>query len=119
MTDTINILGRSSGSICLLEAMVATLAEGDDDVVAKFGIDPQGDLNKVEVVVTVNGIEVPFMSAVEEALKRLTDSYAEHVKAKALELISGTGLGDLRMAIDNAEWEIQRALDKIILEANT
>ena len=119
MTDTVHILRETPGSVLLIEAMVDMLTEQDNhDLIKRYNLQAEGDGSTAQVTVLVNGIEVSFLNVIEPALKRMTDRYAADVKEAAMKLLKGSPLFDLYNRIENAEWEITRALDKVIMETN-
>ena len=81
MSETVKILTPSDVVGTLWNAMFEST--NDFDMLTKFGITPDGDNTEVEVKVTVNGVEVPFM----ETMSSVFAEFDDHVHARAKELV--------------------------------
>lgn len=113
MSEKVDPTESNAASILLINAM-ALLAP--DDFQELF--DPQyvGGTCSVDVELKVNGVVVPFAESVTNAWNILESSIDKHVKEKALELVSRAKLDKLLYALDNAEWQIENALEKALEE---
>lgn len=108
MTEKIDPLANNAASVMLINAM-AMLAPNDFQEL----FNPQYVDGKctVDVQLTVNGVVVPFKESVEEGWKQLEASLSDEILKRAKELVSMARLDDVRMALDNAEWRIEAALE--------
>lgn len=112
------ILARTAFGVSLFEAMVATAKK--EDLLEKFSIDSNGDDTEVDfsVVVTVNGVSVPFEEHFEKLAERAFSEREEKFEAevleKAKELVSRSRLEKLEQLISEAEWKIEQELEELM-----
>lgn len=109
--EKLDPLDRSDAGVVLMNAMVAScsdtqFSERFIDPCLKDGIAPV----KVDVVLTVNGFQVPFMETVNAVWKDLDDKFDEMVRQEAWELIGTARLEKLASTMDRFEWELKEAL---------
>lgn len=115
-----NILARTAFGVSLFEAMVDVTTK--EDLLKKFSIDPDGDNTEVDfsVIVTVNGVAVPFEEHFEKLVERTFSEREEKFEAevleKAKELISRSRLEKLEQLISEAEWKIEQELEELMRE---
>ena len=113
MPEVKNVLNRDAAGIILMNAV--SIPEG---LVNKIASSPGGP--NVEVKLTVNGVEVPFEQAVNEAFERWERNFNDYVEKKAKELIMKAHLEhieesmyNLRNEFENAEWKISAMLREV------
>lgn len=104
----IDLVRGNVEDVILLEALVAHF--GDD----KFFEEVKPDVSTVDVVLTVNGKEVPFNLIVKEMAARHATIYDDQVIKKALKLLNLAGLDDLKETIRNAREKVEMSLEDII-----
>ena len=107
----IKLLERTPAQIILWNAICET--EPKDFLLEKFKLSPDGDNTEADVKVFVNGVEVDFTLAFATSVQLFFDRYEKHIKEKAVELITASSVSDLYNSIQNAEWSIKTALDKL------
>jgi sulfur carrier protein ThiS len=116
------ILARTAFGVSLFEAMVDVAKK--EDLLKKFGIDSDGNNTDVDfsVVVTVNGIAVPFEEhfekLVDRAFNKREEAFEEEVFEKAKELVSRSRLEKLEQLISEAEWKIEQELEELMKDNN-
>ena len=110
----INVIGKETSEILIFRAMCRKAKElgFEGDLRKTFGIPERS--TTADVILTVNGVEIDIVSA----LASVMDTYDEHVKTAAKELLAGSKLDNLRAAIETAEYKIQEELDKILADSN-
>lgn len=69
--------------------------------------------NPMSVMLTINGVEVPFSATVQDIWDRCSARLDEEAKEKAIEMIAQSGLDDLREAVHEAERKVKAALDRL------
>ena len=74
----------------------------------------QGELFDIEF--KINGVEVPFSITLNDVWKRANAELTERARKMAKEMITEAGLDDIRNVLQNAEWELKAAIDKVILK---
>jgi ribosome-associated translation inhibitor RaiA len=112
MSERVNPLDGSAAGILLMNAMSAGAKDTEFD---RLFVEPsraKGEPIKVDVVLLVNGHEVPFMKCVNDAWKSIDERVDEMVREKAMELVSKSRLDGLMRALDDAEWRIEEELRK-------
>lgn len=108
----IDIIAHTTPSILLMNAVCAKIGRDDLTEALRFTKKEGGGYSSlVDVKLTVNGVEIPFESTVENMWNQLSNSVDARALAKAKDIISGAGLADLFDTIRHAEWEIGRALE--------
>ena len=112
MTETVRILDRDDANVIIFTAMVDAFPDGD--LLEVFGIKAGGDHTVAEVKMTVNGIEVPVVATLAYFWKKYDDHLNKAAQEKAKEMILGAGLQDTLNALQNAEWQIDTALDAFL-----
>lgn len=103
MTDKVEITSKCVASKLLWDAMLQT---GGDDLWETFGIELGFKELVVDVKVTVNDVEVPFLCTVGEFLSR----YHAHVKGEAKRVV---GMGMLDTHLDAVEEALLTLTEKI------
>lgn len=92
------------------------------DILEKFKLVPDGAATTVEVVVTVNGVEVDFMGHVGEAFECLSGRIDEYIKEEAAKLFTDKAdqfrdaARDLEAIADQIEvlnWKARKILNKV------
>lgn len=112
--ERVNPVGHSAAEILLMNAM--TDAAPGAKFEAAFVTPDQAAANAekrsilVDVVVTVNGVQVPFMKIVNEAWKQIEASIEAEVLVKAKELVGRSRLDKLADKLERVEWELEEAL---------
>jgi hypothetical protein len=102
----INIIADTTPSIALLNAIAEHFPK--DDFASKLGmIPPNAD---VDVVLTVNGVEIPFAPMVQSFWDQCVRDRDARATEIAMEAIKGAGFDNLFQVIRNAEWEIEQAI---------
>lgn len=107
MSDRVELLDRTNGAVLLVNAMAEAGA------LERFGI--LGDPATADVQVFVNGVEVPFAACLASAVDAIYANLDAEIAEKAKVLLSGTALGQLQTAIEQAQWAIEDSL-KVIQE---
>lgn len=105
--EYVNPTLHTAPSVMLINAMATVAPESFQELFNPEYVDGKCF---VKVELKVNGVQVPFMEEVERGWKILEASLDKEVEKRALELINGSGLIDLKNAIDNAQWQIEDAL---------
>jgi hypothetical protein len=114
--ETIDPLDPSAAGVLLMNAMGAA-AQGTnfgDLFIAPYRSNPDnaGKPVRVQVVLTVNGVQVPYMETVNESWKALDAKLATMIEERAYELCTAAGLDELMNSIQRAEWDIKDALQR-------
>jgi hypothetical protein len=109
MAEQVKVLDRKGANIVLFNAM-AEIA--DSTILEVFKVKAEGDDTEVSVQVLVNGVEVPFAECLVKAVNKMCADNDELVKEKAIDLITRSGLRETLDTLENADWQIQEALDK-------
>ena len=112
MIEKVDPVSGTSSSILLLNAM-AKMAPSSVEIAEIFGLE-RGDARAVSVELIVNGVSVPFAATVEDAWHAMAQRIDTMVTEKALELVSKARLDKLMCALDDAEWQIEKALEEAI-----
>lgn len=120
MKDIINVLSNEPGAIILLNAMSELASKPNDDFLGMFNLKPE-DPSTCVVEVRVNGVLVPFMDSVNEALKQLVSDLDRAIEDRAVELISKKNgkLTRLLTALEDADYEIRDALKGVGITVET
>jgi hypothetical protein len=74
--------------------------------------------SEVDVKLTVNGVEIPFESTINDLWKQCQDDVNGRALEMAQKIISGAGLDDLFKTIREAEWQVGAALEKAMEKLN-
>ena len=112
MDNKVKITARCGAANLLWDAMLQT---GGEDLWETFGVELGFKELAVDVKVTVNGVEVPFLDTVREFLSR----YHAHVKSEAKHMVRkgvlDTHLDAVEEALSSLAEKIRDA-DKDIIE---
>lgn len=112
--EKVSPVAYNPACVMLLNAMAA-LAGDKGDIAEIFALEfKKGEQCLVDVQLIVNGVSVPFTAAVTFAWESLNKKINKKVEERALELLNGSGLIDLKNAIDDAQWKIEDALRKAL-----
>jgi hypothetical protein len=95
---------------CIL--LMNAMAKFPRDSMFKKFINPEVPRGKVDVVLLVNGVRVPFLQAVGDQWKALEDSHDKLVLSKAKDLVSAAGLQRIENLLTNLEFEIGNTLEE-------
>jgi len=118
ITEAIDPTAYNAPSVMLINAMAA-LAGDAGDIAEIFKLEyVKGEKPTVDVQLFVNGVSVPFAAAVTFAWESLNAKINKKVEERALELVSRARLDKLLNALENAEWQIEDALEKALKEKN-
>jgi hypothetical protein len=118
ITEKVDPTAYNAPSVMLINAMAA-LAGDKGDIAEIFKLEyTKGEKPMVDVQLFVNGVSVPFAAAVTFAWESLNAKINKKVEERALALVNGSGLIDLKNALDNAEWQIEEALKKALKDNN-
>jgi hypothetical protein len=113
--ESIDPLNRSAAGVMLMNA-IAAAAEGtrfEEVFIDQWQREHPNEPVMVDVVLTVNGVQVPFLESVNDGWKTLEQQLDKMILEKAYELCTGAGLDSLMNEIQNAEWKIRDALSKV------
>jgi hypothetical protein len=113
MIEKVDPVERTISSVMLLNAMAA-LAGDEGDLAEIFKLNFGKLPVLVEVELKVNGVIVPFAEEMKSAWNQLEQSFDKEVQKRALELVSKARLDKLMCALDDAEWQIEKALEEAI-----
>ena len=103
MDNKVKITARCGAANLLWDAMLQT---GGEDLWETFGVELGFKELVVDVKVTVNGVEVPFLDTVREFLSR----YHAHVKSEAKHMVRK---GVLDIHLDAVEEALSSLAEKI------
>ena len=110
MSEKIKIPGGSDASLIVFEAMVKSAGPA---FMERFAIVlPASGLPTVDVVMTVNGVDVPVVETLQEAWDRAAAEIDHLVEDRAVELVQGSGLADLLNTLRDSEWRIRDAISR-------
>ena len=116
MTDRIvsevSIIEHSDAGIFIVNAM--SDASTDDTFLSHFKMNDDCKHPIVKVEMTVNGVPVDFRKTLEDIFDIFESKYDETVKKAALDLVSGSRLQKLSQALENAEWQIEDEINRIL-----
>lgn len=114
MPTAINILTRTPLSISLMNAMAAKIKE-DECILEHFKLQTSDYGIKAEVKILVNDVEVDLVSELVSFIAHVDKQMEDAILKKAKELIMKDNvLQDLASAIENAEYEIEQRLAKVM-----
>lgn len=109
----VNVLKSAAFEVLLLNAMSEVKGLSPNDFLEHYGITTPNPSPMVEVEVRVNGVVVPFVEVAEVGLDLMVKRYEADVKRAALDLLKGSRLYDLQMALEQAEWRIEDEISKL------
>lgn len=104
----IDLVKGNIEDVALVNALVGYF--GDD----KFFDEVEPDVSVVDVLLTVNGKQVPFDLVVRDVASQLRDIQDDQVIKRALQLLSLAGLDDLKDTIRLAREKVEMSLEEII-----
>lgn len=113
--EKISLIDRNTVSILLMNAVCAVVLKntGNVDTIKEvFGLAPK--VSDVDVVMTVNGVEVPFSLMVENMVEQCSGRFNRHVEEKAKALVSTAGLDDVMQALERAKYDIEQKIDQAL-----
>lgn len=108
MPETIDITKENPTAILLMNAF-ALLPQMEQDEVLLMDNETR---HMVEVRVTLNGVEVPFVKALDEAFELVFANEDKRIEEKALDLLKARGLDNLVYALQQAEYQIEQAFEQ-------
>lgn len=94
--------------VILMETLVTHF--GDE----KFFEEVKPDVSTVDVVLTVNGKEIPFDKIIQQMAKMHSVIYDDAVVARALKLLNLAGLDDLKDSLQKARENVEMNLEKLL-----
>lgn len=103
--ELIDVTKRDIPGVFLINALAK--AEGVSEVIAT------GPTPVCEVELTINGVSVPVAATLEDMWNRAIADLNERAKKMAYEMVSEAALDPLREALQEADWRIKEALDKL------
>ena len=116
MPTTIKLLDHTPLNISLMNAMVAKIKE-DECILEHFKLQAFGYDSTAEVKILVNDIEVDLVSELVSFIACVDKQMEDAILKKAKELImKDNALQDLASAIENAGYEIEQRLTKVMKE---
>ena len=83
-----------------------------------FGKLKVGDGSDTEVILTVNGFEVPFDSIVQNIFDQCEQVHDDEVVNRAIRLVNFSGLEDLKEAMRSARETIKNAMEDAVRKLN-
>lgn len=114
MSEKIDLVSHATASIMLMNAVAKHFPRSD--LRAALSMERGG--STVEVKLTVNGVEIPFKSTIEDMWKQMVDSRDERALELAKDIITGAGLQNIFEAVRDAEWHISNALNEALEKMN-
>jgi hypothetical protein len=115
ITEAVDPTSYHTSSIMLINAMAALAGDkGNIAEIFKLEYPPDAERPTVDVQLFVNGVSVPFKESIEDAWQQLEASIDREVHKRAMELLSRSRFDKLISALDNAEWQIEDALNKAL-----
>lgn len=102
---------HKTAAIVLFSAICMKFSHSD--IVEELNLAPD---NVADVVLTVNGVEIPFEPTVEEMWRQVNEDVDRRALKLAEEIISGAKLQGVFDAVRRAEWEISTALENALKE---
>lgn len=101
MSEKVKVLTQRDVEVLLWNAMCESTK--GSEILTKFGIVPNGLDTEVDVKVTVNGVEVPFI----EEVGRFLSQYRDHVKNEAKRMVR-------KCVVDTHLDTVEEALSELI-----
>lgn len=108
MSETVKILERSGPAIAIWNAICAVKTK---DFIERLKIEPNGNDTVAEVSMFVNGKEVPVIASLAEFIGMYTEHVRQEASRQALKMVTGAGLQDLVSALNQAQYDIEAALE--------
>lgn len=117
MAEKIDWTKQEALSVILANAMSEASEKSGCGLFETFKLDLRPDnvteCTNPDVVMLVNGVEVPFVQELKRMLQHLEASFDEQVHKAAVNLLSGSRLRDLAHKLDMVEWEIEQAVSSL------
>ena len=112
MSNKLNLLGNTGLAVIIMNAM--SMNAEAKDFFETYHMLRDGTGSVVDIEIRVNGVVVPFMKAMEEAIAHMTKNLDEEIKKEAIKMIVNRPvLQNLINDLENAEWTISKALEKL------
>lgn len=117
MAERISWTNRDSLGVMLSNAMAEVAVGQDFFETFKLDVKDPDNAGAVNVVVTANGVEIPFKDEMRRTLDCLEEKFNEAVLECAKRLLGGSRLRDLADKLDRIEWGIEREIEREIERA--
>lgn len=112
MAERISWTQRDSLGVVLCNAMSAVAVGKDFFDAFRLDIRDHDNASVVDVVVTANGVEIPFKDEMKRTMERLEEQFNDAVQECAKHLLAGSRLSDLANKLERVEWEIAREIER-------
>lgn len=109
MSTQMNVCDNEMPARIVLRAMALQLNKGFEQKFAGAG----ADKGLCEVVLTVNGHEVDVIKALAQLWEQIDGDVERRALERAKEMITAAGLDKIQAALQDAEWRITEALERV------
>lgn len=106
--NQVRLLSREPANVLLFNAICAVCPS--KELLETFNIEAKGEDTEATVEVRVNGVLVPFVGALDQAVKTILAKHKDLVREAAVRLLTESPLAGLQASIQDAEEKIRAAL---------